>query len=54
MSAGEEMEKDLIGKIEKTRQALNRSIDEGEEYELIYGNSVKLDSLIERYIVADF
>lgn len=54
MGAREEMKKDLIDKIEKARQALNRSIDEGEEYELIYENSVKLDSLIERYIVADF
>ena len=54
MGAREEMKKDLIDKIEKARQALNRSIDEGEEYELIYENSVKLDILIERYIVADF
>lgn len=54
MAAKEEMKTDLINKIEQARQALNESIDEGQKYELIYENSVKLDSLIERYIVAEY
>lgn len=54
MNEKEEMREDLVQRIEKARQILNNSIDERKQYELIYENSVRLDSLIEQYIVAGF
>jgi hypothetical protein len=45
---------ELIQKIEAARLILNRSIDEKRQYEEVYQNSVKLDSLIEQYIVAGY
>lgn len=45
---------ELINKIEYARQILNNSIDSRERYEDIYEKSVKLDLLIEQYIVAGF
>ena len=46
--------KSLIEKIEAARRQLNDSIDAKEDYDIIYQNSVELDHLIERYIVAGF
>lgn len=45
---------ELVQKIEAARKILNDSIDNGQQYEEIYSNSVKLDSLIEQYIVAGY
>ncbi len=45
---------ELIQKIEAARKILNDSIDNKKQYEEIYNNSVKLDSLIEQYIVAGY
>ncbi len=45
---------DLIREIESARLVLNKSIDEGQEYEEIYQNSVRLDVLIEKYIMAGY
>lgn len=45
---------ELIQKIEAARQVLNQSIDEKRKYEEVYENSVKLDLLIEQYIVAGY
>ncbi|MCI8984291.1 MAG: Spo0E family sporulation regulatory protein-aspartic acid phosphatase [Hungatella sp.] len=45
---------DLIKEIESERLILNKSIDEGREYEEIYKNSVRLDALIEKYIMAGY
>lgn len=54
MTAKEEMREDLIRRIEQARQTLNNSIDGKEAYNLIYENSVQLDSLIEQYMVAGY
>ena len=45
---------ELIQKIEAARETLNDSIDSKQQYEKIYENSVRLDSLIEQYIVAGY
>ena len=45
---------ELIAKIESARKELNQSIDEKRRYEEIYQDSVRLDELIEQYIVAGF
>ncbi len=45
---------ELIVKIESARKKLNQSIDEKRRYEEIYQDSVRLDELIEQYIVAGF
>jgi len=45
---------ELIQKIEAARVKLNQSIDEKKRYEEVYENSVKLDLLIEQYIVAGY
>ncbi len=44
----------LIREIESARKKLNRSIDEKRKYEEIYQDSVRLDALIEQYIVAGY
>ncbi len=43
---------ELIVRIESARKKLNQSIDEKRRYEEIYQDSVRLDELIEQYIVA--
>jgi len=45
---------ELIQKIEEARRILNDSIDNKKQYDEIYDNSVKLDSLIEQYIAAGY
>ena len=45
---------ELTKKIEEARHKLNSSIEKKEHYEEIYENSVKLDQLIEQYVVAGF
>ncbi len=45
---------ELIVQIESARKKLNQSIDEKRRYEEIYQDSVRLDELIEQYIVAEF
>ena len=45
---------ELVQKIESARKKLNQSIDEKRRYEEIYQDSVRLDELIEQYIVAGF
>ncbi len=45
---------ELIARIEETRRQLDRSIEQKENYEVIYRHSVELDVLIEQYIVAGF
>ena len=45
---------ELIVQIESARKKLNQSIDEKRRYEEIYQDSVRLDELIEQYIVAGF
>lgn len=45
---------ELIQKIEAARQILNQSIDEKKQYEEVYENSVKLDLLIEQYMVEGY
>lgn len=45
---------ELILEIEKARKALNHSIESGETYEAVYQNSIDLDQLIEKYILAGF
>ena len=45
---------ELIYEIESARKKLNQSIDEKRRYEEIYQYSVRLDALIEQYIVAGF
>lgn len=45
---------ELMRKIEEARTILNKSIDENAKYEEIYTNSMKLDTLIEQYIVAGY
>ena len=45
---------ELIVRIESARKKLNQSIDEKRRYEEIYQDSVRLDELIEQYIVAGF
>ena len=45
---------ELIVQIESARRKLNQSIDEKRRYEEIYQDSVRLDELIEQYIVAEF
>ncbi len=45
---------ELIQRIESARRKLNQSIDEKRRYEEIYEDSVRLDELIEQYIVAGF
>ena len=45
---------ELIRKIEAARKRLNESIDNKVQYEEIYNNSLKLDHLIEQYIVAGY
>ena len=45
---------ELISQIESARKKLNQSIDEKRRYEEIYQDSVRLDELIEQYIVAEF
>ena len=45
---------ELIQLIEAARRKLNQSIDEKRRYEEIYQDSVRLDMLIEQYIVAGF
>lgn len=54
MASKEEVKEELIRKIEQARQILNESIDGKKAYNLIYENSVQLDSLIEQYMVAGF
>ena len=49
----EEREK-LIQRIECVRVKLNRSIDEKEDYAIVYQYSVELDALIEQYMAADY
>ena len=44
----------LIQKIELARLVLNKSIDENQNYDEIYKNSVELDRLIEEYIIAGY
>lgn len=44
----------MIDLIEETRQKLNESIDQREEYETIYQRSIELDRLIEKYIGAGY
>ncbi|MCI8607768.1 MAG: Spo0E family sporulation regulatory protein-aspartic acid phosphatase [Hungatella sp.] len=41
---------ELVKKIEAARLVLDKSIDERQDYEEVYQNSVKLDRLIEEYI----
>ncbi len=45
---------ELIARIESARKKLNQSIDEKRQYEEIYQDSIRLDELIEQYIVAGF
>jgi hypothetical protein len=45
---------ELIQKIELARLVLNKSIDENQNYDEIYKNSVELDRLIEEYIIAGY
>ena len=45
---------ELIARIESARKKLNQSIDEKRRYEEIYQDSIRLDELIEQYIVARF
>lgn len=45
---------ELVAKIEKAREQLNKSIDLKLRYEDVYENSVQLDKLIELYIVSEF
>lgn len=45
---------ELIKDIEQARLILNQSIDEKQKYNEIYEYSVRLDRLIEQYIVAGF
>ena len=49
----EEREK-LTQRIECVRVKLNRSIDEKEDYAVVYQYSVELDALIEQYMAADY
>ncbi len=45
---------ELIAQIESARKKLNQSIDEKRCYDEILKDSVRLDKLIEQYIVAGF
>lgn len=45
---------ELVISIEKAREKLNKSIDDKENYEIIYKHSIELDHLIEQYIVSGF
>lgn len=45
---------ELVVSIEEAREKLNKSIEEKENYELIYKHSIELDHLIEQYIVSGF
>ncbi len=45
---------ELVAKIESARKKLNQSIDEKRRYDEIYEDSLRLDELIEQYIVAGF
>lgn len=45
---------ELVQKIEQSRSKLNKTIDDKEDYEVIYSASVELDHLIEQYIVAGY
>lgn len=49
MNAQEELAK----KIETVREKLNRSIDQREEYKIIYHYSIELDELLNQYMVAE-
>lgn len=45
---------ELIALIEEARKVMNSSIEEKDDYDKIYQNSVKLDQLIEQYIVSGY
>lgn len=45
---------ELVIEIETARERLNTSIDAKRQYNEIYQNSIKLDKLIELYIVSGF
>ena len=45
---------ELVVQLEAARRKLNESMDEKQDYEVIYQNSVALDRLIELYIVSGF
>lgn len=45
---------ELKQKIEDARRKLNNSIENGENYENVYNNSILLDKLIELYIVSGY
>lgn len=45
---------ELVVSIEEAREKLNKSIEEKDDYELIYKHSIELDHLIEQYIVSGF
>lgn len=45
---------ELVALIEEARKELNGSIEGNEDYNLVYQYSVKLDQLIEQYIVAGY
>lgn len=49
-----EVKQELMEKIEEARQELNRRINQGMAYDLIYEQSVALDRWIEQYIAAGF
>ena len=50
MSGLNEEREELIQRIECMRAKLNRSIDEKEDYAIVYQYSVELDALIEQYM----
>lgn len=41
---------ELVREIETAREKLNRSIEIGDEYKIVYQYSVELDHLIEEYL----
>ena len=49
-----EQKQELVKEIEKMRKELNDSIDAEMEYDTIYQYSIKLDKLIEQYIMAGY
>lgn len=45
---------ELIALIEEARKMMDSSIEEKEDYNIIYQYSVELDQLIEQYIVSGY
>ncbi len=45
---------ELVSKIEESRKKLDNSIENHDNYDEIYKNSIELDGLIEEYIVSGY